>query len=233
MSRQVFLMLCKRKLFFLYCFVLSFLGGNKRRVDAGNRITIKGVVMRNTIIDIKGKNNEIVIMPFARLGNLLIKVRGKGNRIVIGAEVVIVSGEMNIMGHTLQLLLGQGTTIRHANFSVIGEGTCVILGKDCMLGSNIKIWNGDVHPLYDSETGQELNLPQDIMIGDHVWLGSDVVILKGVTVGKGSVVGVRTLITKNVPENSLCVGSPAKVVKTGIEWHRRRQQLGRGHGNGA
>tara|TARA_R110002074_G_scaffold402247_1_gene605656 strand:- start:228633 stop:229220 length:588 start_codon:yes stop_codon:yes gene_type:complete len=185
---------------------------------------VSGVVMHNVNIDIEGTDNEVIVEPFTRLSDLLIKVRGDDNRVYIGAEAVIVSGEIKVMGSRSSISIGQGTTVRDASFSALGEKANITLGKDCMLGLNIKIWNGDVHPIYELDTGKELNLPGDITLGDHVWLGSDVVILKGVTVGSGSVVGVRSLLTGSVPDNSLSVGSPAKVIKNRIEWQRKRKQ---------
>jgi len=183
---------------------------------------ISGVVMRNVNIDIIGCNNELTVQPFTQLENLKLKVSGDGNKVFIDSGVVIVSGEINVMGTKSDLHIGHKTTVRNASFSAIGDGAHITLGDDCMLGSNIKIWNGDVHPIYDIESRREFNLPKDITLGDHVWLGSDVVVLKGVNIGSGSVVGVGSLMTKSAPKNSLSVGSPAKLTKTDINWKRRR-----------
>ena len=47
-----------------------------------------------------------------------------------------------------------------------------------MLGSNIKIWNGELHPIYSVSNKKRLNNAESIDIGDHVWIGSDVIVLK-------------------------------------------------------
>ncbi len=52
-----------------------------------------------------------------------------------------------------------------------------------------------------------------IRICDHAWLGFDVVILKGVTVGEGAIIGARSVVTKDVPPWTVAVGNPARVVK--------------------
>ena len=48
-------------------------------------------------------------------------------------------------------------------------------------------------------------------IGNHVWIGKRAIILKGVTIGDGSIVGMGAVVTKDVPSNSLAVGNPAKI----------------------
>ena len=53
-----------------------------------------------------------------------------------------------------------------------------------------------------------------------MWLGKSTVILKGVTIGDDCVCGMRSIATKDVPDNSLVVGSPARIIKRGISWER-------------
>jgi acetyltransferase-like isoleucine patch superfamily enzyme len=57
-------------------------------------------------------------------------------------------------------------------------------------------------------------LPHKIIkVGDDVWIGGNSVILPGVTIGKGAVIGAGSVVTKDIPENAIAVGNPAKVVK--------------------
>ena len=55
---------------------------------------------------------------------------------------------------------------------------------------------------------------EPIIIGDDVWIGEFVAILPGVTIGKGAVIGTLSVVTKDIPEYSIAVGSPAKAIKT-------------------
>ncbi|MEC4818493.1 MAG: acyltransferase, partial [Scytonema sp. PMC 1069.18] len=57
-----------------------------------------------------------------------------------------------------------------------------------------------------------------IEIGDRVWLTRQVMVLKGAIIGHDVVIGPRSIITKNIPPNTLAIGIPAKVVRTGITW---------------
>lgn len=57
-----------------------------------------------------------------------------------------------------------------------------------------------------------------ISIGDHVWIGLNATILKGVTIGEGSVIAAGSVVVKDVPAHTLVGGIPAKVLKENIEW---------------
>jgi acetyltransferase-like isoleucine patch superfamily enzyme len=59
-----------------------------------------------------------------------------------------------------------------------------------------------------------------IEIGNNVWIGMNVSILKGVKIGDGSVIAAGAVVTSDVPSNSLAGGVPAKVIKSDIEWIR-------------
>lgn len=59
---------------------------------------------------------------------------------------------------------------------------------------------------------------KSVMIGDHVWIGENCMILKGVSIGAGSVIAAGSLVTKDIPARSLAMGRPAKVVRENIEW---------------
>ena len=57
-----------------------------------------------------------------------------------------------------------------------------------------------------------------MVIEDNVWVGSRALILKGVRVGKGSIVAAGAVVTKDVPQNCIVAGNPAKIVKENISW---------------
>ena len=67
--------------------------------------------------------------------------------------------------------------------------------------------------------GSSKPMTQSIVIGDHVWIGMNVTILKGVRVGNGAIIAAGAVVTKDVPENALVGGVPAKVIKTGVSWY--------------
>jgi acetyltransferase-like isoleucine patch superfamily enzyme len=75
-----------------------------------------------------------------------------------------------------------------------------------------------MHPVFDTITSLRVNPAADIRIGDRVWLGSGALILKGVTIGNGSIIGARAVLTKDVPMCCAAAGNPARVLRHHVSW---------------
>lgn len=91
-----------------------------------------------------------------------------------------------------------------------------------MLSSGVKLKTGDSHSILDIENKLRLNPAGNIHIGNHVWLGQDVIVLKNSTIGENSVVGIRSIINKSFGKNLLLAGVPSKIIKEHINWDRER-----------
>lgn len=93
-----------------------------------------------------------------------------------------------------------------------------MFGTDNLLGWNVCVRDGDGHKIR-SEDGQVENVNRPITVGDHVWLASNVDLLKGSFIPSGCIVGWRSIVTRQFYEkNSIIAGIPAKVVKNDIIW---------------
>ena len=92
--------------------------------------------------------------------------------------------------------------------TVIGCAKKVTLGDNVRCGANTLITDSDWH-FDDPRTGDDA----PILIEDDVWLGVNVVVLKGVRIGKGTLVGANSLVTKSLPANVIAVGTPAKTIR--------------------
>lgn len=88
----------------------------------------------------------------------------------------------------------------------------VYIGDNVMIGPNTLITTVG-HPLTPKGRRQHLAQASEIKIGNDVWLGGNVTILPGVTIGNNVVVGAGAVVTKDIPDNSLAVGVPAQVVR--------------------
>ena len=97
---------------------------------------------------------------------------------------------------------------------IIGAAKRIVLGNHVLCGANVTITDFDWHnanPLRRDQSAFELAEP--VRIGDNVWLGLNVVVLKGVEIGSNTVVGANSVVTSSLPENVLAAGSPARIIR--------------------
>ena len=87
---------------------------------------------------------------------------------------------------------------------------------DAIIAPSCYIIDSDFHRIL--ENGKVINPPAPVKFSGHVWLGQNVTVLKGVTIGYGSCIGAKSLVANDIPPNSLAAGVPAKVIKSNIKW---------------
>ena len=99
--------------------------------------------------------------------------------------------------------------------SVFLDCAKIKIGADTFIGPNCGLYTA-VHPTNakDRVAGKEWARP--ISIGNGVWLGGNVVVLPGVTIGDRAVIGAGSVVTKDIPPDMVAVGNPCKVIKTNI-----------------
>lgn len=131
-----------------------------------------------------------------------------GRRSVIGeyswlnnnsANAVISIGNFCLLGR--RNFLNAGASISIGDYTLTGP-ECMFLGSD-------HHWRDPMKPYIMSGSSSD----QKISIGPNVWLGAGVKVMKGVSIGHGSVIGANALVTSDIPPFSLAYGAPAKVVK--------------------
>lgn len=132
---------------------------------------------------------------------------------VLTGKAMIQSGAMIFLGRGKTLKIGRSTFT--SNIKILAHDD-ITIGDNCIFGWECQIFSGDGHPIYQEESIINKDVP--VVIEDNVWVGSRALILKGVRVGKGSIVAAGAVVTKNVPPNCIVAGNPAKVVKENISW---------------
>ena len=91
--------------------------------------------------------------------------------------------------------------------TVVGAFTQIKIGNNVRCGANTLITDSDWHP-----GDSRVNASKPVIIGDNVWLGINVVVLKGVEIGANTVIGANSLVTKNIPANVIAAGNPCKEI---------------------
>jgi maltose O-acetyltransferase len=109
------------------------------------------------------------------------------------------------------IYIGDNTEINYdCVFLDIGK---INIGKYVFMGPGVHIYAVN-HPLDPTIRKTGLEIGADVNIGEGVWIGGGAIICPGVTIGAGTTIGAGSVVTKNIPENSVAVGNPARVVKT-------------------
>lgn len=88
----------------------------------------------------------------------------------------------------------------------------ITIGDNCAISHDFTVMDSDAHALNGSRNTNPVH------IGNHVWIGTRVTSLNGVTIGDGAVIAAGALVTQDVPAGCLAGGIPAKVIKENVEW---------------
>lgn len=120
-----------------------------------------------------------------------------------GADVVLFPGAQLTLGSSF---INSDCKIRCHHSIVIGDG--------CAISHDVTIMDSDAHAI-NGEISHG-----DVVIGNHVWIGTRVVILNGVSVGEGAVVAAGSVVNKDVPPRSLVGGVPARILREDISWSK-------------
>jgi acetyltransferase-like isoleucine patch superfamily enzyme len=124
------------------------------------------------------------------------------------------------------LFWGAHASAVHAQIEIQGEDTGVLVGDDCMFSSGVWIRNHDMHAIFDISTSELLNNnATSTIIEQHVWISQAVLILSAKHIGYGSIVGANSLVNAPLGREMLAVGSPAKVIRSGVSWSRSANKI--------
>ena len=130
------------------------------------------------------------------------------------AATVLAPCRLRTFGPRARIVLGEGCELTGA--ALTARSTSIVLGRRVMLAPNCIIVDSDFHEPWPPERrhldpGMKHDAP--VRIGDHVWLGMHAVVLKGVTIGEGSIIGAGSVVTRDIPPLCVAVGAPARVVR--------------------
>jgi acetyltransferase-like isoleucine patch superfamily enzyme len=128
----------------------------------------------------------------------------RGNfRICTGSKVIVDQGA--------KLELGSGYMNHNKSIHCFNS---IKIGHGVAIADNVIIRDSDNHSILSHSHMQS----KPIVIGDHIWIGTNAIILKGVTIGDGAIIAAGAVVTKDVPAKALAAGVPAKVIRENIHW---------------
>lgn len=210
----------KQKLKELYSLLMGFKKTGKIDVSFINR----SCRVFNCEIKGTGKENIISFKKNSYLKQCTFEIRGDGNVIELSDDVVLINVEFYLEGNHNKIQIGTGTTMAGTHRGVVHlaalEGQKLVVGEDCMFADDISIRTSDSHPIFD-KTGIRTNPAKSVIIGNHVWIGTGVLVLKGTKIPDQCIIGARSLVSKEFTEEKCIIsGIPAKVLKSEVEWKR-------------
>ena len=108
----------------------------------------------------------------------------------------------------------------YANFNLtLVDETHIYIGDNVMFGPNVTLCTAG-HPIEPELRRQVYQYNFPIHIEENVWIGAGVIVLPGVTIGKNSVIGAGSVVTRDIPENVVAMGTPCRVARPISEWDR-------------
>lgn len=124
-----------------------------------------------------------------------------------------IGKNINYTGLINDLVVGEATTI-NGNANLRFKNGKIKIGKNCLIARNVTI----LTQTYDIDTQKEISsknmVVKNVVIGDNVWVGSNVVIMPGINIGDNAVVGAGAIVTKNIHDFEIWAGNPAKKIRT-------------------
>jgi carbonic anhydrase/acetyltransferase-like protein (isoleucine patch superfamily) len=189
-------------------------------VDRGerNRLEIPADILAGGEGEIvfEGDDNELILETGSQMW---------GGRIVLGTRCRFHAGPECKLGavdayarERATIEIGARTMFTFKTMLFAHEPGTIRIGADCLIASGTLFTVSDMHKILDARSGRRLNGARDVLVEDNVWVGLDAALLKGATVGHGSVVGMRAVVTGTVKPGCVVAGAPARVVRRGVRW---------------
>jgi acetyltransferase-like isoleucine patch superfamily enzyme len=160
----------------------------------------------------KDDKSQISIEDNCNMGKNVSLYAINGGKIEVKNNVRI-DHHTSLFSRRGNIFINEGSIIS-SNCGINTEESSVKIGKDVLIAPGVDVMDRD-HIFSNKRLPIKFqgHISKPVEIGDNCWLGVKVTVLKGVKIGKGSLIGANSVVTKNIPPYSIAVGAPAKVIK--------------------
>lgn len=184
----------------------------------------KGILLCPANFNLEMTNKNSISIEENAVLNLNRTYSKPNKRSDLGTLILRDKSQLNVKGN-FDVFTGHHIAIAPGAILNLGSGyvnynlrircfNSITIGNNVAISENVTIWDSDAHKII----GKESEMSKPVYIGNHVWIGCNVTILKGVTIGDGAIIAAGSVVTKNIPENTLAGGVPAKIIKQNVNW---------------
>lgn len=201
-----------------------------------NDVNINKKDLKYVKCHIVGKNNSINIKKIADAskGSIEIYLNGDNNNITIdenlfvGSKLIITLGRIHKNFGPIsnaKITIGKNNSFGSVTIITYNSNANVSIGERCMFAFNTFLFHTDAHPIIDKKTNQIINKVKDMKIGNHVWVGANVNILKNTVIPDDSIVGLGAVASGDFAKKGtgnagyIIAGNPAKIIRDNITWN--------------
>ena len=149
---------------------------------------------------------------------VFLKCRHRGLHVWLGAKGCIARPKEVSFGNNIFINKGFHISARNLTF-----GDNIMIGPNLVIECDDHVFNKVGITMFENRNKRNIG---SVTIENDVWMGANVTVLKGVVIGEGSVVGAHSVVAKDIPPYTICVGAPCKPLKTRFSPDELRQHLG-------
>lgn len=191
-----------------------------KNISAGsNKVFVnpeKSSLIDSSFIEFTGENNILFIEDGVTISHSSIHFYGSRSVVYLSESRHKYILDLGAHNNTA-VFFGKYNIIWNRLSLIASEGHNVIIGGDSLISWGGFIRTADPHLIYDTEGRGRINPSKSVFLGDHIWFGQSVTILKGTVIGSGSIIGADSVVAgKKIPSNASAAGNPAKIIKEGI-----------------
>ena len=191
-------------------------------LGTSNRIIFDPSSTRHkAIVQFNNFSGNTLVLASGCYAEAEILFEGREHLVVLCASDRLSSLRIVLRADRSALFYGRDCSAGRVEFFIEGPEKCIICGADCMFSAGIPIRTSDGHAIFRLDSKEIVNLRKNVLIEPHVWIGENVIVLKGAAIGRGSIIGARSIVSGRINPFSSAIGVPAREIQSGVSWTRQ------------